>query len=135
MAYRFLANAVVVFHACFVLFVLCGGLFVVRWRWVALLHVPAALWGMFVEISGWMCPLTPLENRLREAGGGVAYRGGCVDHYIMPVLYPAGLTRDFQITLGTLIALITVLLYTIAFTRRGPAGINLHSAATTGGVS
>jgi hypothetical protein len=66
-----------------------------------------------------MCPLTPLENSLREAGGGIAYEGGFIDHYIMPVLYPMDLTRDFQITLGTVIALINVLLYTTAFTRRG----------------
>src|SRR5437764_1083653 len=86
MWYRFLANALVVFHLCFVLFVLFGGLLVVRWRWVALLHVPAALWGMLVEWTGWMCPLTPLENSLREMGGGVPYEGGFIDHYIVPVL-------------------------------------------------
>ena len=119
MAYRFLADTIVFLHFCFVLFVLSGGIMVVRWKWMALLHVPAALWGMIVELSGWRCPLTPLENALRKAGGGVKYEGGFVEHYIMPILYPAGLTRDFQITLGLLIAVITIIAYTIAFSRRG----------------
>jgi hypothetical protein len=119
MAYRFLADALVVFHFCFVLFVITGGLFVLRWRWMALLHIPAALWGMIVEWTGWICPLTPLENRLRERGGDVAYQGDFVNHYIMPVLYPDGLTRDFQITFGTLILMITLLMYLAAFTARG----------------
>src|SRR5258706_11787799 len=119
MFYRFLADSVVVFHLSFVIFVIAGGVLVVRWKKVALLHIPAILWGMYVEWSGAMCPLTPLENRFREAGGGTAYQGGFIDHYIIPTLYPEDLTRDFQITLGTVIALINVLLYTIAFTRRG----------------
>jgi hypothetical protein len=127
MFYRFLADSVVVFHMCFVIFVLTGAALVVRWKWVALLHVPAALWGMYVEWSGAMCPLTPLENYLREAGGGATYQGGFIDHYIMPTLYPENLTRDFQITLGTVIALINVLLYTIAFTRRGHRHMQLHA--------
>jgi hypothetical protein len=119
MAYRFLADALVVFHFCFVLFVITGGLFVLRWRWMALLHIPAAMWGMIVEWTGWICPLTPLENHLRERGGDVAYEGDFVNHYIMPVLYPDGLTRDFQITFGTLILMITLLMYLAAFTARG----------------
>ncbi len=119
MFYRFLADAVVVFHFCFVLFVLAGAVLVVRWKRVAFVHIPAALWGMYVEWSGAICPLTPLENALRETGGGAGYQGGFVDHYIMPILYPIDLTRDFQITLGTIIALINLLLYTSAFTRRG----------------
>jgi hypothetical protein len=117
MGYRLLADALVVFHFGFVLFVLFGGCLVVRWRWVALLHLPAAFWGMYVEWSGRICPLTPLENYWRELGGGATYEGGFVDHYIMPVLYPADLTRDFQVTLGLLILLINLLLYTAAFTR------------------
>jgi hypothetical protein len=131
MWYRFLAESVVVFHFGFVLFVLCGGVLVVRWKWVALLHVPALLWGVIVEWSGWMCPLTPLENSLRELGGGVPYEGGFVERYIMPVLYPMDLTRDFQVTLGTVILLINALLYGIAFTRRrgGGAGRRAMSVA------
>jgi Protein of Unknown function (DUF2784) len=132
MWYRFLADALVVFHLCFVLFVICGGLVVVRWKWVALLHVPAALWGMLVEWTGWMCPLTPLENSFREMGGGVPYEGGFVEHYIMPVLYPVDLTRDFQVTLGTVILLINAILYGIAFTRRrGHSGRRGFEVAVT----
>src|SRR5438552_3541947 len=100
MWYRFFAETIVVLHFCFVLFVLGGGLLVVRWKRMALVHIPAVLWGMYVEWAGVDCPLTPLENRLREAGGGIPYHGGFVEHYIMPVLYPVDLTRDFQITLG-----------------------------------
>src|SRR2546421_4123904 len=125
MWYRFLADSLVVFHMCFVVFVICGALLVVRWKKLALVHIPAILWGMYVEWSGAMCPLTPLENHLRELGGGSAYEGGFIDHYIMPTLYPENLTRDFQITLGTVIALINVLLYTIAFTRRGHRRLSL----------
>ena len=117
MGYRFLADALVVFHLCFVLFVIGGGLLVLKWRGVALLHVPAVMWGIWVECSGWMCPLTPLENQLREWGGGVMYEGSFVEHYIMPVLYPVELTRDFQITLGAVIALINVLVYAAVFSR------------------
>lgn len=119
MVYRFLANALVLFHLCFVLFVVSGGLLVVWRKWLAWLHVPAAAWGVLVESTGWLCPLTPLENRWRALGGGEAYAGGFVDHYIMPLLYPDDLTRDFQITLAMLIFTITLILYTIAFTRQG----------------
>ena len=118
MGYRFLANSLVVFHFCFVLFVLSGGLLVIWRKWCALLHIPAAVWGVIVESTGWMCPLTPLENKWREAGGGLPYEGGFVEHYIMPVLYPVNLTRDFQITLALLILTINVILYTIAFSRK-----------------
>ncbi len=117
MGYRFLADALVVFHFCFVAFVLTGGVLVLRWRKAAVLHIPAVLWGIWVECAGWMCPLTPLENYLREAAGGVAYQGSFVEHYVMPVLYPIDLTRDFQITLGAVIALINILVYAAAFTR------------------
>lgn len=119
MRYLFAAHALVVFHFCFVLFVLGGGFLVLRRKRVALLHFPTAIWGMYVEWSGQLCPLTPLENWLREAGGGIPYEGGFVEHYIMPVLYPHELTRDFQMTLGTLIAVINLLLYFAAFTRPG----------------
>ena len=117
MGYLFFANALVVFHFGFVLFVLSGGLLVIWRKRFAFLHVPAVIWGVIVETTGWLCPLTPLENQWREAGGGVAYEGGFVEHYIMPVLYPHDITRDFQITLALLIAIINLIAYTVAFTR------------------
>jgi hypothetical protein len=117
MIYRFLADALVVFHFAFVGFVIFGGLLVVRWPRMALLHLPAAAWGVFIEWSGLICPLTPLENHLRELGGRAAYSGGFVDHYIMPVLYPDGLTRNIQFVLGAGILLLNITLYTITIRR------------------
>ena len=115
--YQYLADAVVVFHFAFVAFVVTGGLLVLRWRRVMWLHLPAVAWGVFVEFSGWLCPLTPLENRLREWAGEAAYQGGFVDHYIMPVLYPEGLTRNTQFVLGALIFLINLVCYSVLIYR------------------
>jgi uncharacterized protein DUF2784 len=96
----FLADLVVVVHFSFVLFVVFGGLLVLRWPRLAYLHIPAAIWGAWIEFAGRICPLTPLENRLRTAAGGAAYQGGFVEHYILPVLYPSALTRNIQLVLG-----------------------------------
>lgn len=101
--YGYLADLVVALHLAFVLFVVLGGLLVLRWRWVAYLHVPAAIWGAWIEFAGWVCPLTPLENSLRSAAGGAAYQGDFVEHYILPVLYPSALTRNIQLILGCLV--------------------------------
>ena len=91
-----LADTVVLLHLAFVVFAIAGGLLVVRWRWVAWLHVPALAWALLVEAMGWICPLTPLENRLRAAAGEAGYRGDFVAHYLLPVLYPPQLTRELQ---------------------------------------
>jgi len=101
MPWGVLADAVVVLHLAFVAFAVAGGLLVLRWRRVALLHLPALAWAAFVEFSGRICPLTPLENALRAAAGTAAYEGGFVEHYLLPVLYPAQLTRELQFLLGT----------------------------------
>jgi hypothetical protein len=100
MAYRTLADAVVLFHLLFVVFAVAGGLLALRWRWLPLVHLPALGWAAWVEFSGRICPLTPLENALRTAGGAAGYEGGFVEHYLLPVLYPAALTRELQWTLG-----------------------------------
>lgn len=100
MAYRALADLVVVVHLGFVLFVAGGGLFVLRWPRLAWLHVPAAVWGAVVELAGWVCPLTPLENALRERAGLATYSGDFVARYVLPVLYPGELTRAVQVALG-----------------------------------
>jgi hypothetical protein len=118
MPYRFLADALVLAHLAFVTFVIFGGLLVVRWQRMAFVHLPAAAWGVFVEFSGIICPLTPLENHLRELGSEATYQGGFVDHYIMPVLYPNGLTRNIQFILGGGILLLNVTLYVIALRAR-----------------
>jgi hypothetical protein len=116
--YRTLADLVLVVHLGFVLFVVLGGLLVLRWRWVAFLHIPAAVWGVLIEYSGWICPLTPLENSLRHSGGEAAYSGGFIQHYIQPVLYPAGLMRGTQILLGSLALLVNLAAYGVVIARR-----------------
>lgn len=119
---RALADFVVLLHLAFVLFVALGGLLALRWRWVPWLHVPAALWGAFVELAGWVCPLTPLENHLREASGGFAYSGGFVERYVVPLLYPNALTRELQVVLGLLVCLGNALVYTLVWRRRRTSG-------------
>jgi hypothetical protein len=117
--YRALADLVLVVHLAFVLFVVLGGLLVLRLPRLAWLHVPAAVWGVLIEYTGWICPLTPLENSLRERGGGAGYSGGFIEHYIQPVLYPAGLTRGTQIVLGSLALLVNLTAYGVVVARRG----------------
>ena len=109
--YRFLAETVVFAHLAFVLFVVLGGLLALKWRRIAWAHVPAALWGVVVELSGWACPLTPLEGWLRTKAGDETYAGGFVEHYIVPVLYPARLTRSLQCALGVAALVVNVLIY------------------------
>jgi len=123
--YRALADLVLVVHLAFVLFVVLGGLLVLRWPRLAWLHVPAAVWGVLIEYTGWICPLTPLENSLRERGGGAGYSGGFIEHYIQPVLYPAGLTRGTQIVLGSLALLVNLTAYGVVIARRSRAGREL----------
>ncbi len=103
MLYGVLADLVVVVHLAFVLFAVLGGFLVFRWKRCAWIHVPAVLWAALVAFAGWVCPLTPLENWLRERSGALGYRSGFIEHYILPVLYPTLLTRDLQITLGLLV--------------------------------
>jgi hypothetical protein len=120
-----LADAVVVVHAAFVAFVAVGGLLALRWRRLAWLHVPAFLWGAAIELAGWICPLTPLENRLRRAAGEAGYGGGFIEHYLIPILYPAGLTRAHQIALGVAVLAVNATIYgalVVAAVRRRGAG-------------
>jgi hypothetical protein len=111
MFYKLAADAVVFIHLGFVMFVVAGALLVFRWRWIALLHVPAVVWGVLLEFRGWLCPLTPLEQALRVAGGEAGYSGGFVEQYILPILYPAGLDSRLQIALGTFVIVVNVLFY------------------------
>ena len=106
-----LADAVVAVHFLFVLFVLFGGLLVLRWRWVRWLHLPAAAWGALIEFAVWTCPLTPLEKWLRREGNLGGYEGGFVEHYILPVLYPQALTRTIQLVLGGIVVLLNLYIY------------------------
>jgi hypothetical protein len=108
MVLRALADATVVIHLGFVLFVVLGGLLVARWPRVAWLHIPAVCWGAWTEFAGVVCPLTPLENWLRQQGGAPAYTRTFIEHYLVPVLYPASLTREIQVVLGTFAVLVNV---------------------------
>ena len=117
MIFRFLADATVVLHLGFVLFVVLGGLIVARWRHVAWLHLPAAGWGAWIEFAGWVCPLTPIENWLREQGGGTAYSSSFIEHYLLPVLYPESLFRELQWVLGGAVLLINAVVYILVFRR------------------
>jgi Protein of Unknown function (DUF2784) len=113
-----LADLVVVLHFLFVLFVVFGGLLVLRWPRVAYVHLPVAAYGALIELVGWVCPLTPLEKRLRERAGLEGYQGGFVEHYILPVLYPSGLSRGVQLVLGALVIGINVAIYGVIVSRR-----------------
>jgi hypothetical protein len=117
MIYRALADATLLVHLVFVLFVALGAFLVVRWPRVAWLHVPAALWGIYIELSGRICPLTPLENSFRERGGEAGYAGGFIEHYVSAWIYPDGLTRNIQISLGVVLGVLTAALYWRAFRR------------------
>ncbi len=111
MSYRLMADIVVVIHFAFTIFVLLGGILTIWWRKVIWLHIPAAVWGALIEFAGWICPLTPLENRLRAKGGQAGYPGGFVEEYVLPVIYPAGLTRETQIILGIFVITVNLVIY------------------------
>ncbi|HEX9938418.1 MAG TPA: DUF2784 domain-containing protein [Longimicrobium sp.] len=120
--YRTLADVVVTFHFGFVLFVVLGGLLVLRWRKAAYVHLPCATWGALIEFGGWTCPLTPLEKHLRALGHQAGYAETFVEHYITRVMYPAGLTRGMQLAIGVFVIVVNVLVYWRAFrSPRAPA--------------
>lgn len=112
------ADLVASLHFAFVVFVVLGGLLVLRWPRLAWLHLPAVAWGASIELLGWICPLTPLENRLRHEAGLAGYEGGFVEHYLLPLLYPASLSRSVQVILGLSVLLINAVLYGSILRRR-----------------
>ena len=118
MLYRGLADLTLVAHLCFVLFVILGGLLVLRWPRVAWVHIPVALYGATIEFIGFICPLTPLEIWLRRRGGEAGYEGGFIEHYITAAIYPTGLTREIQLVLGVAVLTINIIVYTIWMRRR-----------------
>lgn len=125
MLYRLLADLVVVLHVGFVLFVVLGGLFALRWPRAAWFHLPAAIWGAGIEFVQGICPLTPLENHLRKLGGESGYAGGFVEHYVLPVLYPAGLTRGVQLAIGIFVVAFNVVVYALVWRRLASRGERL----------
>jgi hypothetical protein len=122
---RFAADVVLAGHLVFIAFVMLGALVVLRWRWLAWLHVPALAWAVFVEASGSVCPLTPLENLLRMRAGDAGYAGGFVEHYQLALVYPEGLTRQLQWLLAAVVLVVNALLYGWLWVRlRRPARLS-----------
>jgi hypothetical protein len=109
--WRILADAVLVLHLAFIAFAVLGGLLVRRWPWVAWLHLPTAVWAAGIAFLGAICPLTPLENRLRAMGGEAGFSGGFVEHYLTALIYPEGLTRFVQVALGAFVLAVNVAAY------------------------
>jgi len=118
MWYRLLADSVVLIHAAFVAFVVLGGFLTWHWPKLAFAHLPAALWGALIEFAGWICPLTPLENAFRLRAGQAGYTSGFIEHYVLPVMYPNGLTRTVQVVLGVAVVAINVVAYGVLLSRR-----------------
>ncbi len=106
--YSFLADAIVLLHLLFIVFVVSGGFLALKWRQLVYVHLPAVVWGVYIEFTGKICPLTPLENRYRLLSGELGYEGGFIERYLIPVIYPVNLTRDIQIALGFTALLINV---------------------------
>lgn len=115
MAYNLAATSIAILHFAFILFVFLGGLLVLRWPKLAWVHVPAAVWGVLIEFFGWWCPLTKWENYLLRQAGRAGYDTGFVAHYIMPIIYPPGLTRGMEIAIGVIALVINVSVYVRLF--------------------
>lgn len=118
MWYRILTDLVVLVHFFFIVFAVTGGFIALYKRWIIWLHIPVACWAALIEFTGWICPLTPLENLLRQAGGELGYNGGFIEHYLIPIIYPQPLTRNFQIILGITVIGINIIPYALLFCRK-----------------
>jgi hypothetical protein len=126
---RLTADAVVLVHLAFIVFVVAGALLLLRdarWAW---LHAPAALWGAYAELTATLCPLTPLENALRRRAGAAGYEGGFVEHYLIPLIYPPGLAPAHQRWIGAFVVALNVALYAWAWrrSRRRRAGTRISA--------
>ena len=131
MVNRLLADGIVVLHFLFIAFVVLGGVLALRWPRLAWVHLPAACWGAAIELSGWICPLTPLENRFRQAAGEAGYAGSFIDHYLLPSLYPAGLTREIQYGLAAVVIVVNLAEYGRLVHRRRLARSDTDGSGTT----
>jgi Protein of Unknown function (DUF2784) len=124
MVYQLLADLVLGLHFLFIVFAVAGGLLALRWRWrwMPWLHLPALAWSAVVEFTGWICPLTPLENALRRAAGAAAYTESFIEHHLLSLVYPGGLTREWQLALGGLLLAVNAATYAAVWyrRRRGP---------------
>ncbi|MDH5446416.1 MAG: DUF2784 domain-containing protein [Gammaproteobacteria bacterium] len=115
--YLWLANLIIVFHFLFIVFVLLGGLLVLKWPKMIWLHLPAITWGFLVELNGWICPLTPWENHFRELAGKLVYEGDFIGKYLIPLIYPDGLTREMQYVFAAIVVLINAVIYFVIWQR------------------
>ena len=111
MFYKLIADGLVVLHLAFITFVVLGGFLLFKWRWLVFIHIPAFIWGALIEFYHWGCPLTPLENSLRVLAGDEGYQGGFIEHYLIPIIYPSGLTPMLQIALGMFVLAINLVIY------------------------
>lgn len=117
MLYKIGAELIVVIHLTFILFIIFGGLLALRWPRAAWAHLPCAIYGVLIEWIGWICPLTPLENALRHRAGGEGYDGDFIEHYLLPIIYPSGLTPTVQVALGALVIVVNVAIYAVVVQR------------------
>ena len=111
MLYSLAADTLLIVHFLFIGFVVLGGWLVFKWRWLVFLHLPAAAWGALIEFQGWLCPLTPWEQQFRQAAGEASYKTGFIEHYLMPLIYPANLDYDMQLVLGSFVIIINLIIY------------------------
>ena len=118
MIYSFLADLLVVFHLVFILYVIAGALLIFKWPKTLWLHLPSCFWGITVELTGWICPLTPLEIQLRILAGEEGYTGSFIEQYLIPIIYPSGLTREVQMLLGGTVLIVNLSLYTLILIKR-----------------
>ncbi len=118
---QYLADIVVLVHFLFIVFVLAGGILLLRWPSLVWLHLPAIIWGVLISVSGWVCPLTPLENYLRAIDGNGEYQGGFIAHYLLPLIYPAGLTTAIQLLLAGVVIIFNLVIYTLVIRMRRKA--------------
>lgn len=121
MLYRLAAEAVLLIHLAFILFALFGAALAARWRWIIVAHLPAATWGLFVELTGRVCPLTYLENYLRIKAGLSGYTESFVEHYVLAIIYPVGLTREIQFVLAGVVLAVNIALYGWLYFRKRAA--------------
>lgn len=115
MAYSAAATTIALVHLAFIIFVLLGGFLVLRWPRLMWVHIPAAVWGVLIEFAGWWCPLTKWENYFLRAAGRAGYDTGFVSHYIMPIIYPSGLTRGLEIAIGAFVLVLNLAIYVRVF--------------------
>jgi len=108
---KIIADFLVIIHLTFICFVVFGGILVMHRKWIAIIHLPAVAWGTLIEFQGWICPLTPMEQHFRHLAGQSGYSGGFIDHYLIPIIYPSGLTRSMQIGIGLFVLIVNFSIY------------------------